>query len=354
MYQGLLKMISSVGAIVASFVSGLVISAIMFAAFLKIKFLRDNLLVSTFAIGLNFVLTIAFAISFFWYDFDFIANIKPSFFWITCLATTVLLLLSLLNNYLINAFGLLFAIALIVWGGDCYVVFYDAWPEFVNELMTVVVWFLFSSGFYVVSGLYPIPQMVALVVCCGFVFMTVFGVVPAMLTFVLAAFAGSLVLSCIQAKDQPIYSKIAPFLGFLTGWVGVISYNEFLLPSFVILTAFYLVELVISFLRKITLLPRYKNMEYNSVLMQSYVSGIPAEKLLRMFVSMNVILVFLSGFQIYSENTYSVPLFAILVVVWQLYRIINWQTENKTLRETNKEIVREVKKFFSKDKTDDD
>ncbi len=346
-------MLSEAAMVGVFFISSVVLSAGLLAIFFRIRYLQDNLLSSVGVIGLNFVLTIVVLASAFWNDYDFVADVGKMQFVMTAIVTLGLLIVILFNNQYANAIALLLAISLLVWGGDWKIVFDEQWSDFANEFLTVVVWFLFASGFYVVSGLYPVPQLIVLTVCAGFLFMAFLGVVPKMMVLAIVSLAGVLIISCFNAKIQPIYSKVAPFLGFVTGWIGVASFEEFLLPNFLVLVMFYLLELGVSCARKITLLPRYKNMMNNTVLMQAFVEGVPEEKILKFFMASNVVLVFLSGFQVFGENVYSVPLFSLVVVAWQLHRVIHWQDKEKNFREASENVVKEFKKFFSKNKSDE-
>jgi hypothetical protein len=206
---------------------------------------------------------------------------------------------------------------------------------------------LFSYGYQALSGVSYLPQSEGITICSGIIILFLFGQAPFILSVGAAGLLGALLIAYIHNKRQPIAANGAPVLGFILGWLGLMSYNEHLLPCFTIFSSFYLMELVIALCYKITFIPKYKNISYNSISLQALKKGLPAVVENKIIWNSNILLLIFGLFQLNSPSPYSIPLFAIIIIGWQLYRMLNWEQESLTLKETNKNLINELKNSFS-------
>ena len=159
----------------------------------------------------------------------------------------------------------------------------------------------------------------------------------------------TLICSKIETKvRKSVLNRLDHFLGFIFGWLGLICAQEYLLPCFVTFAMFCLLEFCLCLFRKITLQPQYRELPYNSAAVQSFNDGLPADTLLHIIWSTEVLLLIFGLLQVNSENSFSIPSFAAVIVAWQMYRLSHWQLASQTLKETNSALINEIKQGFGK------
>ena len=337
-----------------SFLTGLLLAAILFALFSKKEFLQTNLLSAPLAACLAAVLGIGTLSLIFWYDNDFVAIITPQLY-----LTPLLGLLLITISFFVKIkgsveIGTFLASLVAVFGTHSFLMIFPQLPEWINQSLTVLLLWLFALSFRAVSGLNPLPQTEGLTISGGLVLLYLLGLAPFIIGLTSACLFGIFLIAYVRCPLQPFGPKYIPAVGFILGWLGLVSYREYLLPSFLIFSMLFFAEACICAARKITFLPKYQDFIYNAATIQSLNEGLAADNLIRVVWNTNILLLLLGLFQTNSPNTYSLPLFAAIITAWQLYRMLHWQTEPKTLKETHKEVVKELKtslkNLFNNDK----
>ncbi len=322
----------------------LIVSAILFSILAKKDFLRKNSLSGILAVGGSLVICTTPLSIIFWHQYDFVADIKCWQFLLPLLASLLILIALFIKKPFIIAGATFIASAISIFGANLSITFIPQLPLWVNQILSIFVLWGFALGYRAISGLNPLPQIEGITICLGFIMFYFFSLAPFILGSFCAGLLGILLISYLHSQTQPISAVAAPFLGFILGWIGLLSFKEYLLPSFVIFTTFYLLELLICGGRYITMLPQYRDFKSNSVSLQSLNSGLQSHTLLRIIWNTNILLLVFGLFQVNSASLFSVPSFAAIITCWQLYRLVEWQQETKTIKETNQEIVTNIKK----------
>ena len=329
-----------------SFLTCLILSAVLFSQFVKSAFLRNRLASSALALTLTAIVGISPIASIFWYNYDFVGDISIWNFLLPLFASLIIVAGVIINKpYMLSTSTLLASIIAVF---TCsHINIFPEQPVILNQLLTILILWLFSYGFQALSGISFLPQSEGITICGGLVILYFFGQTPFILCVGAAGILGSLLIAYIHSKSQPLAANSAPVLGFILGWLGLVSYNEHLLPCFTIFSSFYLMELLITLCYKITFIPKYKNIAYNSISLQASKKGLPIAVENKVIWNSNILLLIFGLFQLNSPSPYSIPLFAIIIIGWQLYRMLNWEQESKTWKETNKELIKELKNSFS-------
>lgn len=343
------------------FLATLVCAAIFFSITFKNAFLRERLLSVVSGFVPSLLAGVGIVVAAMWYPFDFVQDMTLIKFLVPLLATLVVLVAVLLNKPYVVAGGVLVASVISVFGTGMFITFQATWPVALNKLLTVACLWGYAMGYRALSGLNPLPQIEGLVVGVGFVLLGLFGFAPMMLSVEATGIVAILLIAYVNSSRCSLGITGAPVLGFVLGSMGLISYGEYLLPCFVIFSMFYFAELLVSLLKKCSLLPQYSDVVYNSASAEAFSLGLPADTLIRMVFATNFILLLLGFFQIYAVNVYSLPAFAFILTVWQQHRMLHWQQESMTFKEVNKALVQDVKQSIAdlldwnkdKDKTDD-
>lgn len=337
-----------------TFLICLMAAAILFSTLVKNSFLRENLLSAALAVCGSLILGVGGITIVFWYAYDFVADITVWQYLLPLLSTLLIAGSFFIKIPYIVPLAAFLAAAASVFGGGLSIIFLPQIPLFFNQLITAIALWLFAVGFTALSGLNPLPQTEGITISIGFILLYLFGLAPFIIGAAAAGLLGALLIAYLYSASQPIGIASAPLLGFILGWLGLLSYGEYLLPCFIIFAMFYLLELLVCTARRITLLPRYRDFAYNSVSVQSFTGGFPAQAVIRVIWSTNILLIILGMFQINGANPYSIPVFAALITAWQLYRMTNWRNESQTLKETNRELVKDIKSSFNKLFSSDD
>jgi hypothetical protein len=74
--------------------------------------------------------------------------------------------------------------------------------------------------------------------------------------FIMGAYTACL-LSCFliayfYCREYPLGAQSSPLVGLILGWIGLLAYQDFLGPCFMIFSMLYLTEFLFSFAKKIT------------------------------------------------------------------------------------------------------
>lgn len=339
-----------------TFLTCLVAAALLFSTLVKNKFLHENLLSAACSVSGSVIIGISLITFFFWYPYDFVSDLKMWQYLLPLLSSLLIVASFFVRRRFAIAIGVLLAAVISVFVAGLSINFFPELPSIFNQLLTVAILWVFAMGYRALAGLNPLPQSEGIAISAGFILLYLFGLAPFIVGASAAGILGSLLIAYLYSASQPLGIASAPVLGFILGWLGLVAYGEYLLPCFVIFATLYLLELLVCTARWITLLPQYREFAYNSVSVHSFSDGFPAQAIIRVIWNTNILLIILGLFQVNGTNAVSIPVFAALITCWQLYRMTNWQQESQTLKETNRELVKEIKssfnKFFASDNTE--
>lgn len=330
-----------------SFAVGLSLSAFFHIWFQHSEFLRENFLAAAFAVATAATSSIVALTLFFWNDADFVGNISLAQYLLSLSCGLLIIPALLIPVDFISICGVMIASFLGVYISGITIIFYPELPEWLNMFFTSLLLGVFACGFYAVSGLTPFPQSQGMISSAGFIILALLGFAPVVMGISAAVLFGVLLVSYARGTLQPMNHLSTMLIGYIIGWLGLISYPEYLLPSFVVFMMYYISECFVAVFCKLTTLPQFAELPYNSTLYRAFDESGSQELVSRMIGYTGILLIILGVFQTNSDNCYSFPIFAAMLCGWQQYRTLNWQTPDKTLKETNREVIDSVKKSFN-------
>ena len=324
----------------------MILSAVLHLWLFKSDFLQDNFLSSVLAVVVSVIVGITAASFLLWSEDGWVGDVVK-WRYLASLGCCLLIVPAMLfmNIWLVFV-SVVLACACGVELSGIVMNFLPEESAWINKTLTIGALSIFACGFYGVSGLTPFPQSQGLIVAIGMALLAAIGLAPHFLGISAAIMVGVFIIAYIRGRIQPIGFYGAPVFGYLVGWLGLESYPEYLLPCFCCFAMYYVLELVIAVLRKWTTLPKYRFVPYNSTLYQIYDESESAAVVSRLIWHTGVLEIIMGLFQVNCSNWFSFPILVALLCAWQQYRTINWQTPDKSLRETNKEIIDSVKKTF--------
>ncbi len=331
-----------------SFLVCLILAAGLFALSAKNSFLNENPLSASLSVGGTILLGIIPLGCFFWNSYDFVSSITLWRYFTPFFCSLLILAALFIRRSAVTAAATLLASFISVFVGGLHIDFWPTIPLLGNQLLTVAALWIFSFSWQAVSVFTPLPPVTGITICGGLLLLCAFSLAPFILGMTSAGILAALIIAYIRNTRQPINSATIPFLGFIFGWIGLICAQEYLLPCFVTFSLFCLLEFCLCLFRKITLLPQYRQLAYNSAAVQALNEGLPPDMLLHIIWSSEVLLLIFGLLQINSENSFSIPLFAAIITAWQMYRISHWRLASQTLKETNSALISEIKQGFGR------
>ncbi len=330
----------------AIFIVSMLLTIALFLSFLKIEYLRERLLVNVLSVYISVALVSLISVYTFWYPYDIIGN-NSLLTYLSPLLFGFLIIGSLFINrpYLCGLTTLIACSCAVFVSGNYINIFPQISPLY-NQIITVLLYWGFASGWRVLSGLNPMPQIEGLTISGGIIALYLLSATPLMMYYTAAGILGALTISYFYSRFSPIGLNTSVLSGYLIGWLGLQSAAEYLLPCFTVFCMFYLIELLVGITRKLSLLPQYQELGYNSVSVLVYNSGYPSPLLLHNRWNISILLLILGCIQIYGRNPLSMPLFAGILTTWQIYRLSQWQTPDKSFKESSHELISDIKTTF--------
>ena len=132
-------------------------------------------------------------------------------------------------------------------------------------------------------------------------------------------------------------------IGYILGYLILLCTYEGSGPAAIILSMFFIAELICSILRVMFLLPPNKDLSNNTYCYQANLSGFPPYFIAANIFRLQIILVLICCFEMYAPDNYTVPVFSFIITLWYLSKIKNWQNTNKTIRELNQDLMSDIK-----------
>ncbi len=278
-----------------------------------------------------------------WQDYDFVSDLSAASFAAAGTATVVLLVCSFLR--IPGWFRLLLIAALssvIVFFFSATITFLPQAPSWVNALLTVALWTVLSFALRLLGSNSALPGIELASVCFGAFLLWIISVLPAavgtMALFMAVAAVPLIAWSWYPSKLR-LPDASLDVLGFLLGWIVVFSSAEGTFSCFYIFMLYLLIEIFWALGKKFTFLPSFSDIRTNPAYYRAELSGLSPALINGQIIRINFLLVMFGCFQAFAPNGYSVPLFCTLLVIWQIYRLLNWNASPDTLKQANKEFI---------------
>jgi len=206
--------------------------------------------------------------------------------------------------------------------------------------------FLFTYFYSITNNIDTLTCIQTLSINMGIYILALCGGVP----LLLGAYGLSFAAVCLSFLVFNRYPAKLSFtnagcnaLGFMTGCLVLYSIIEGSSIAIFIFTIFFWIELFSSFFKKI--LDWQNNFALNTYTncYQANLSGFPPYTIAGHILRLQIILLLLGCFAIYTPENITIPIFSIIITSWYISKIKNWQTGNKTIRELNNDLMNNIK-----------
>lgn len=228
----------------------------------------------------------------------------------------VLLALCLLNAFIlpndINLFGYIF----------------PAWAE---KILIAVIWSLFAQMYFIMNGVNGVVSLQSLSVCLGIMIITVMGMLP----IVYGCYSGifiAIFLAFSLISNYPtsltLTTSQSRVVGLIIGWLGLLTAIEGAGSCFIVLSMYYIYEMVVACLKRLSFQRQFKILNNNTFYAQLADAGISPKNINNVISRINLIIIMLACFQMYSNNEYTIPIVAFFMVFWLSSKIISPEQSN--------------------------
>lgn len=227
-----------------------------------------------------------------------------------------------------------------------FMLFQSHLPFWADRLCLIILWVAFSWCFQYMNGIDGMASLQASTIVGGLFILSFLGGLPLLFGNFSIAFLGSLV-ALMLFNWYPAKLLLKPgacmSLGFLLGWMIVLSAREGTSSCALIYSMFFIVEILLAIVKTFIFSSATDKISDNTNYYLTNVSGLSPAVVCQNTAKLQMVLLIVGSFQVYAPNNYSLPLVATLLTVWLINRLRNWQEPDKSLKEINFDVIRDIK-----------
>lgn len=205
---------------------------------------------------------------------------------------------------------------------------------------------LVTLGSKVLSGITGIFALVITTVSFGLFLMFCVGGIPAYIGLMALSLCG--IFTCmfrfngwqiqLQINDGAMMA-----ITFLFCMLLLCGTNEFAGPSMLILSFYIIAELFWSLFFQYILRKKEPDLYFNTAYFIAFEKGIDIAVIYTLVLKICIINVVLAAFQLFAQNTFTLPLVAFIIDFWLLTKINNIGQGEKSLKEVHQNFIENVK-----------
>lgn len=296
---------------------------------------------------------IAFFISYFfaYADNDFIFPLKKINFFSAFFVVGLFVLASLwIKNNIFFNLGILFVPLICVWFLPAeFLLFQGNVPFVLDRICIALMWGVLAYFWFLFNGINGYFAGYNVFLCLAVVLLGFLGAAPVFYMVFGAALLANhiafLIFNWYPAKL--VYSKKAcQIIGLLMGTLLVFACVENLAPCFSIMLSFFVVELILSALKKFLLKDQYADLMTNCIYYQAHISGLAEDAICISMLKTQILFLVLCCFQVFMPTTYTLPIIALGFALWFLHKLQNWDEVDKSPQELREEFKQELKQDY--------
>lgn len=226
---------------------------------------------------------------------------------------------------------------------------YYALPYIVNKLIVFTILFAMTWAYKYSNAMEGCAFLYSIGLGMGFFVLFMLGALPSLYGYFGLVFVA---LSAVffYFNKNPCRINIKPsglmFVGFLGAWISLLCAGEAMLPAALVLNTVF----VISILQALALKLFYRNsiIAENVFYYKAFDKEIANYDIYNFLFKAYVVLILLATISLYSPNLFSVPVFAVVVAGWFMYRLLHIYEPRASL----KSIFVDMKQLYGSKKDD--
>lgn len=227
-----------------------------------------------------------------------------------------------------------------------FLLFNNHLPFWLDRICIIATWFLFANFYYILNGVEGLLGAHTLSIGISFLILCFIDAIPlfyGLVALSIIGISGSfLIFNWFPARIS-FTTDSCKVLGFIIGWLLIYSSSENMAPCNFILIAFYILELIQASIKKISLRDKFATLTVNTTYYQANISGLSPTECCVFLFKLQTLLIIIACFQLYSPNTYSLPMLSLLLTAWFLTKLKDWQNPNTGIHEVNKNFIQNIR-----------
>ena len=294
-----------------------------------------------------FVLSYLFAYT----DNDFVFPFKKLNFLFVFLLVSSFVLASLwIKNNIFFNLGIFFIPLICIWFLPTeFLLFQGRMPFVLDRICAALMWSGLAYFWFLFNGINGYFAGYNAFLCLAVVLLGFLGAAPIFyLVFAAALLANQIAFLMYNwYPAKLVYSKKAcQIIGLLMGNLVLFACVENLVPCFSIMLSFFVVELILSALKKILLKDKYADLMTNCIYYQTHISGLAEDAVCVSVLKAQLLFLVLCCFQVFMPTTYTLPIIALGFALWFLHKLQNWDEVDKSPQELREEFKQELKQDY--------
>ncbi len=229
---------------------------------------------------------------------------------------------------------------------DNVLIFENQIPFIYDRLIVFSAILLVTFFSKILNGMSAIFGIFMLTGLCGSVLVSLVGGLPLSYGFIASALAG-LWLAFLRYNWYPSEVELSDgaccSASFLLSCFFLYASCEFAGPSMLILSTYFIAEILWCVVRRYVLRLKETYLYNNTAYFSSYMKDISISAILISVIKIGIVNVIFATFQVYAINSFSIPVFSLVVNLWLLNMLYNAGEKELTFKETNEAIINEVK-----------
>lgn len=246
-------------------------------------------------------------------------------------------------SYLYLLAGTLLGTALLP---SSFLMFEGLLPFWLDRLAIIFLWTAFAWCYKYLNGIDAIIGIQTITPLFGMTILAFIGAIPVLTgsfcAVMIAVMTAFLIYNWYPAQLL-LTSAGCQALGFLSAWFFISGAQEGAGSCILIFNLYYIIEILWALLKKLSRKSRYQNVTGNTFYYQTNVSGLSPAIIAENIFKLEALLIIFGGFQVYAPNNYSLAIISVILVLWFLNHLRNWQHPERSLSEINREVIKELK-----------
>ena len=214
-----------------------------------------------------------------------------------------------------------------------------------DRLALVLIWTTFAWAYKYLNGIDGLTATQSVVSLAGLGLLAFLGALPILTgscAGILLAVTAALAIYNWYPAELSLTSAGCQALGFLIGWLFILTAEEGAATCCLILSLYYLTEIIWAAILKFSRKQQHQIMENNTVYYQVNISGLSPANICENIFKLDAMLVIFAGFQIYAPNNYSIPSLGIILTLWFIAHLRNWQEPIRSFKELNQDLMKDI------------
>lgn len=232
-----------------------------------------------------------------------------------------------------------------------FMLFNGLFPLVLDRILIFMLWYTFAFCYQYLNGLDGLVATQTAFPLIGTIILSFIGAIPFLLGGI-----GGILLSCTISfaiynwypSQLKLHNNDCHALGFLLAGFYMLCTQEGSATPILIFSTYYVLDIGLALIKKLSLRPQYQNIQANTTTYQTNISGLAPSLICENISKLNGILLIFGCFQAYSPNNYSLFAFGVVLSLWFLHHLQNWQTPEQSFSEINKEILSDIKSNMKK------